>query len=59
MTNGCPLVCMTALAISNERALIRSMISTQTAARASGPTERQTGIAACAASTSSPTSTRG
>jgi hypothetical protein len=36
MTKACPDVCMTALAISKLAALIRTSISTQSAARASG-----------------------
>jgi hypothetical protein len=49
MTNGCPLVCITALAISKDRLLMASTISTQTAARVSAPASRHTGMAACAA----------
>ncbi len=59
MTNGCPDVCMTALAISKDRALIRSMISTHTAARTRGPASRQAGMAAFAAVSAASMSRRG
>ena len=51
ITNGWPLVCMTALAISKERRLIASTISTHTAARARAPASRQAGSADWAAAT--------
>lgn len=59
MTNACPLVCCTALAISKERSLIRRRISTDTSARVSGPASRQAGSAALAAAMSAPVSGRG
>ena len=59
MTNGWPLVCITALASSNDRLLIASMISTQTAARVRAPASRHAGIAARAAATAASTSSRG
>ena len=59
MTNGWPLVCMTAWAIWWDRALIRSTISVHTAARTSAPASRQAGIAASAASMAASTSSSG
>ena len=52
-----PVVCMTAWAISWLRALIRSRISTHTAARTRGSGARQPGIAAVAAASSTSAST--
>lgn len=44
------------VAVSKERALMRSMISTHTAARPRAPRSRQAGSAACAAATAAATS---
>lgn len=54
--NAWPLVCITAWANSWVRALIRARISRHTAARASGPASRHSGIAACMAGSSTETS---
>ena len=59
MTKGWPDVCMTALAISKLRLLMRSTISTHTAARTCGPASRQAGIAARAAASPASTSSAG
>ena len=59
MTNGWPDVCMTALAISKDRALIRSIISTHTAARTRAPASRHAGMAAVAAASAASRSSRG
>jgi hypothetical protein len=59
ITNACPLVCMTALAISKLRPFTRRRISRQTAARTSGPASRQCGMAAFAAASSTSRSASG
>ena len=57
--NAWPVVCMTAFAISCERAFSRSRISTHTAARVSSPASRQAGSAACIAGSRASTSATG
>ena len=57
--NAWPVVCITALAISCERALRRTRISAHTAARVSAPASRQAGIAAVIAGSRASTSATG